>query len=165
MIAEVLIMPKKIDWDKIKKMAEKGFSVKEISESIGVAKGTLYNNKSKWSPVLKKESAECITEVLERESNKLPSNNVSSEKEVLEIKEFYKKTLKSIKERISDVLSREFHDDSHLELQLLDKLVRVTKETRRLDYIIYDILTYKDLATLEIMVKKLEMEVINFSNK
>ena len=158
-------MPKVIDWDKVQKMAEKGFSVKEISENMGIAKGTLYNNKSKWAPKLNKESTACITEVLEGDNSKLPTNNLSPEKEVLEIKEFYKKTLKKIKERISDVLSREFHDDSHLELQLLDKLVRVTKEARQLDYIIHDILTYKDLATLEIMVKKLEMEVINFRNR
>ncbi len=151
-------MPKKLDWNKVRKMAEKGFSAKEISESMNIAKGTLYNNKEKWVP--KNTAGMCVAEVVDGNDDRVPQNNISSAKEIIEVKEFYKRTLKSIRDKISYLISKELDEDSYYEVQLLEKLVRITKEARQLDYIAHDILTYKDLASLEIMVKKLELEVI-----
>lgn len=161
---EVINLPKKIDWIKIKRLSEKGFSVKEISKEMDVAMGTLYNNKERWAIAADKkenvEVGEVVAEVLVKKGENTPLNNASTTKEVIEVKEFYKSNLNKIKGRIVVLLSEELDNNSYYQIQLLEKLVKILKETRQLDYIAHDILTYKDLASLEIMVKKLEMEAI-----
>lgn len=159
-------MPKKIDWDKIKALAEKGFSAKEISKEVNIAVGTLYNNKEKWSIISKEnsEAGKIVAESLLKEPEGTPLNNASTHKEVIGVKEFYKSTLKKIKDKILYLLSCDLDEDSYYQVQLLEKLVKIIKETRQLDYIAHDILTYKDLASLEIMVKRLEMEAIRIKN-
>lgn len=160
-------MPKRIDWKKIKILGEKGFSAKEISKEMNIAIGTLYNNKEKWSTISNKKSdaGEVVAEALIEKAEATPLNNASTLKEVIEVKEFYKSALRKIKDKISSLLSGELDEDSYYQVQLLEKLVKIVKETRQLDYIVHDILTYKDLATLEIMIKKLEMEAIRMTKE
>ncbi|ADO82688.1 hypothetical protein [Ilyobacter polytropus] len=155
-------MPKIIDWNKVTILASKGFSVKEISNELEIAPGTLYNNKEKWVPADKKFSdkmaGEVVAEVVEGKTENTPLNSASTSKEVIEVKEFYKSTLRAIRDKISEIIKSGLNnEDSFYQVQLLEKLVKILKETRQIDYVAHDILTYKDLASFEIMIKKLEL--------
>jgi len=161
-------MAKKIDWDKVRKLAEKGFTVPEIAKKMKMATGTLYNNKSKWQPKekeIQEEAGEIVGEVIIKEPEKTPIHNTTSSREIIEVKEFYKSTLSEIRKRITGILSERACEESFRELQVLDKLIKIVKEARHIDYTIHDILTYKDLATLEIMVKKLELDSLRALKK
>ena len=132
---------------------------------MNIAVGNLYKNKEKYSVMdtQKEKAGQAIGEILVDKPENTPINSASTTKEVVEVKEFYKSTLKKIKDKITSLLSGELDEDSYYQVQLLEKLVKIIKETRQLDYIAHDILTYKDLASLEIMVKKLEIEAIRMT--
>lgn len=157
---------KSLDWEKVKLLAEKGYTPKEISKKLKIAVGTLYNNKDKWYPFYEREkeshkqSGEIIGKAVIKNPESMPINNSTSSREIIEVKEFYKNTLTDIRSRISKLLNGRVTEDVFQELQILDKLVKIIKEMRTIDYAVNDILTYKDLATLEVMVKKLELESI-----
>lgn len=159
-------MAKKIDWEKVKKLAEKGFTVPEIANKMKMATGTLYNNKDKWyMPPLeiieaKEKAGEIVGEVLTNAPEVTPINNSTTAREIIEVKEFYKDTMGEIRERIKKILKGPTDEETFKELQLLEKLVKIVKESRGLDYDVNDILLYKDVVSLEVMVKKLELDTI-----
>jgi len=161
-------MARKIDWEKVKSLAEKGFTVPEIAKKMKMAAGTLYNNKAKWQSKeeeIQEEAGEIVGEVIIKEPEKTPIHNATTDKEVIEVKEFYKSTLSEIRRRITGILKERACEESFRELQVLEKLIKIVKEARHIDYTVNDILTYKDLATLEVMVKKLELDSLRALKK
>jgi hypothetical protein len=159
-------MAKRIDWEKVKKLAEKGYTAPEIAKRLKIAVGTLYNNKDKWDPVpleviaAEQKAGEIVGEVLAQAPEVTPINNSTTAREIIEVKEFYKDTMGEIRGRIKKILKGPSDEETFKELQLLEKLVKIVKESRGLDYDVNDILLYKDIVSLEVMVKKLELETI-----
>ena len=157
-------MAKKIDWDKVKKLAEKGFNTQEIAKKLKMAVGTLYNNKDKWQPVeeveAQEKAGELVGEVLAQAPENTPINNSTTAREVIEVKEFYKDTMRDIRRRIKKLLKGPCDEETFRELQLLEKLVKIVKEAKGVDYEVNDILLYKDVVSLEVMVKKLELDIV-----
>jgi transposase len=159
-------MAKRIDWEKVKKLSEKGYSVPEIAKKLKMAVGTLYNNKDKWEVIpleeveAKEKAGEIIGEVLAQAPESTPINNGTTAREIIEVKEFYKDTMGEIRGRIKKILKGPSDEETFKELQLLEKLVKIVKESRVLDYDVNDILLYRDVVSLEIMVKKLELDTI-----
>jgi len=162
---------KGVDWEKVRILAEKGYKVGEIAKKLKIAAGTLYNNKDKWYSThgeekeAQEQSGEIIGEVLIKEPERTPVNSSTSAREIIEVKEFYKNTLSAIRGRISNILESEPDEETFKELQILEKLIRIVKEARYIDYTVNDILTYKDLATMEVMVKKLELDSLRALKK
>jgi predicted oxidoreductase (fatty acid repression mutant protein) len=156
-------MAKKTDWNKARKLAEKGFSVGEIASKMKMATGTLYNNKSKWQSSkeieITEESANIVAEVVSQSPSSTPLNNTTTTREVIEVKEFYKSTLQEIRRRITKILKDSVEEETFREIQILEKLVKIIKEIRYIDYTVNDILTYKDLASLEILATRLELDL------
>lgn len=156
-------MAKKTDWNKVRKLAEKGFSVGEIAKKMKMATGTLYNNKSKWQPFKEmeatKEAAEIVAEVVSQAPASTPLNNTTTTREIIEVKEFYKSTLQEIRRKITKILKGAVEEETFRELQILEKLMKIIKEARCIDYTVNDILTYKDLASLEILATRLELDL------
>lgn len=163
-------MAKKVDWEKVGKLAEKGFTAQEISKKLKIAVGTLYNNKSKWEPVpleviaAEQKAGEIVGEVLAQAPESTPINNSTTAREIIEVKEFYKDTMGEIRGRIKKILKGPNDEETFKELQLLEKLVKIVKESRGLDYDVNDILLYKDVVSLEVMLKKLELDSIKALN-
>jgi len=157
-------MAKKIDWEKAKKLAEKGFNTQEIAKKLKMAVGTLYNNKDKWQPVeeveAQEKAGELVGEVLAQAPENTPINNSTTAREVIEVKEFYKDTMRDIRRRIKKLLKGPCDEETFRELQLLEKLVKIVKEAKGVDYEVNDILLYKDVVSLEVMVKKLELDIV-----
>ena len=153
-------MAKKIDWEKVKYLSEKRLSPPEIAKKMNITVGTLYNNKSKWNHLKIKSQEESKKEA----ANELVEN-VISDKNILEVKEFYKNTLRDIRKRITGILKEKACEESFRELQVLEKLMKILKEARHIDYTVNDILSYTDLVSLEVAIKKLELESIRLKKR
>ena len=159
-------MAKRIDWEKVRKLADRGYSPSEIAKRLKMAVGTLYNNRDKWQPVQLEEveaqeiAGEIVGKVLAQAPEVTPINNSTTAREIIEVKEFYKDTMGEIRGRIKKILKGPSDEETFKELQLLEKLVKIVKESRGLDYEVNDILLYKDVVSLEVMVKKLELDTI-----
>ena len=159
-------MAKRIDWEKVKKLADRGYTAPEIAKRLKIAVGTLYNNKDKWQPVQLEEveaqekAGEVVGEVLAQAPEVTPINNSTTAREIIEVKEFYKDTMREIRRKIKGILKVPCEEETFKELQLLEKLMKVVKEARGVDYEVNDILLYKDVISLEVMVKKLELDIL-----
>ena len=156
---------KGIDWEKVQKLHQQGFKPTEIAKKLKCSTGTLYNNKDKWF-IEPEEEREERGQLVAEAIQEAPIINATTDKEITEVKEFYKSTLKEIRGKITKILKvKDPEEDTFKELQILEKLIKIIKEARHIDYTVNDILTYKDLATLEVTVKKLELDSLRALKK
>lgn len=163
-----------IDYEKVKKLYKKGKSAKEIANILGCKVNTLYNNSNKWR--VGKVVAETLAANLEksistddktglvqdtRPSSQLVATvDLPTEKEYTQVKKFYKTQMKQIRARIAEItkLGTDVDQYTFQELQLLTGTLKVLQLSKQIDYEVYDILSFKDLASLDIQTQKMELE-------
>lgn len=174
-----------INYAKAQELFLKGLGVEEIAKKLKCSTGALNNNVKKWKvkiPVeedkekmlspqknfssgektskkgqLKNEftSLELLEEV---EENNLEVISETTEREILQVKRFYKSQMKIVRTKIKELLGEPYHEETIKEIGLLTKLIELLGKSQKVDWAVYDILEYKDLVAFEIAIKKLETE-------
>lgn len=155
-----------IDYKKVKTLYQKGLTVKEIAKRMKCKESTLNNNTRKWKI---KEEEIPIQEILPPDtslSSKLEEgeNQViteTTEKEILQVKKFYKIQMKLVRTKIKELLGEPYHEETIKEIGLLTKLIELLGKSQAVDWKVYDILEYKDVLQFEMTLKKIELDLKN----